>query len=72
MSILPRFAKCNTREFRKFRCSRNFVPAKLNTLRVTKFYLAALSNPENSLFSFFILLRWFVWPSSFKRPEGKM
>ena len=34
MSILPRFAKFNTCEFQKFRWSRNFVPAKLNTFKV--------------------------------------
>ena len=34
MTILPLFAKLNTREFEKIRHSRNFVPAKLNTFKV--------------------------------------
>ena len=34
MTILPWFAKLNTREFEKIRHSRNFVPAKFNTFKV--------------------------------------
>ena len=34
MTILPSFAKLNTREFEKIWHSRNFVPAKFNTCKV--------------------------------------